>query len=344
MNKNYVKVSKNSILQYREDYDVLVCSLRSSRIKAKQLAILELFLVLSQIGCLFIINGPLGDIKGIISFFINKKKRNLLHSLLKNVGYCDKFYILDFDNPDANSTPELVSVNKLMWKGIPFSVHKYYEQDRAIYKKHSSHNRDFFIYGNDGLIKKVKGYRGDGSDTGRRALPVEDSRLMVNLCVPYKAKTLMDPFAGSGGILHEARYIAPHLTLISADIDPVLEPGLKKYADKHYAMDASDVILEDTVIDAIVTEVPFSPAATDSVIKVFEHLSKCLSYNGRIVFMCQVEQYEELKLCMKDLQLCPLIEKPVNRKGTDVVISAWYKRKEKVGKLQGFHEAVSKIY
>ncbi len=99
MNKNYVKVSKNSILQYREDYDVLVCSLRSSRIKAKQLAILELFLVLSQIGCLFIINGPLGDIKGIISFFINKKKRNLLHSLLKNVGYCDKFYILDFDNP-----------------------------------------------------------------------------------------------------------------------------------------------------------------------------------------------------------------------------------------------------
>ena len=60
--------------------------------------------------------------------------------------------------------------------------------------------------------------------------------------------------------------------------------------------------------------------------------------------MCQAEQYEELKLCMKDLQLCPLIEKPVNRKGTDVVISAWYKRKEKVGKLQDFHEAVSKIY
>jgi len=341
---HYVSVTNNNILKYIEDYDVLVCSMKPSRIKAKQLAILELFFVLSRIGCIYITNGPLGDIKGVVSFFVDKKGIDLLKDALKTVGYCDKFYLLDFFSRSNGSSKDLVSINEMVWKRVPFSVSKYYEHDRRLYEEHSSHNREFYIYGTDRTVKKVKGYRGDGSDTGRRALPVEDTRLMINLAAIGSGMVLFDPFAGSGGILYEARYIDPSLVIISADIDAKLEPGLQTYADIHYTMDARSVELSGTKIDAIVTEVPFSTDVTRNVVEAFVHLSQFLQDNARVVIMCAENQNHELRQCMESLHFTLFTEKPVNRKGTDVKITVWYRSKEQVNRLMDLHQAVSSIH
>ena len=104
---------------------------------------------------------------------------------------------------------------------------------------------------------------------------------MVNLADPHQAKVLMDSFAGSGGILHAARHY-PSLVLISSDYDPILEPGLQAYADRHYPMDARAVELDGAEIDALVTEVPFSANATNEVAQAFIHLSRFLKKNAEL--------------------------------------------------------------
>ena len=63
-----------------------------------------------------------------------------------------------------------------------YSISNLFFQDKQIYKKHSADNRKFIIRQNN-KDKVVYGYRGDGSEMGRRALPVEDARCMVNLCL-----------------------------------------------------------------------------------------------------------------------------------------------------------------
>lgn len=337
-------VTGDNIEQYLNRYEVLVCSLRPSRIKAKQLAVVELFFVLARFGGIFIVNGPLGNVKGLVAFFVDRKARASLPDILKTVGYCDKYYLLDFSPQSASTLSDIAGANKQVWKGMPFSARLFYEQDREVYESHSSHRREFHIYTDDGLVKKVKGYRGDGTDTGKRALPVEDARLMVNLADPHQAKVLMDPFAGSGGILHAARYINPSLVLISSDCDLILEPGLQAYADRHYPMDARAVELDGAEIDALVTEVPFSANATNEVAQAFIHLSRFLKKNARVIFMCAGHQYNRLKQCLETMAFHCFIAKPVNRKGTDVVVSVWYRCGEQAKRLRDFRLQAGKIY
>lgn len=343
----FVNVTGSSLEQLIADYDLLMCSIRPSRIKAKHLAIAEMFFVLSGLGCLFIINGPLGDKKGLISFFVRKNSEGLLKEALKNVGYCDKFFLLEEcsqKNGRKFGRSNKSAENEIIWKGMLFRLKPFFKQCHITFDEQSPHNREFFIYSANGTVKRVVGYRGDGSMTGKRALPVEDTRLMINLAAPHKAEVLMDPFAGSGGILHTARYINPSLFLISSDIDPILEPGLRRFSDKNFTMDARKVRLKNSCIDAIVTEVPFNKAVTEVVSESFLHLSCFLKKNARIIFMCADYQYKHLRECMKNSGLFCFMEKSVNRKGMSVIISAWYKAEEKIKRLQDLSEAISRVY
>ena len=66
------EVTKNSIDDYLYKYNIIACKIRSSRLKAKQIAILEILFAQIDNEILVIKNGPLGDIKGMISFFCPK--------------------------------------------------------------------------------------------------------------------------------------------------------------------------------------------------------------------------------------------------------------------------------
>ncbi|HLV10466.1 MAG TPA: hypothetical protein VKY40_09670, partial [Halanaerobiales bacterium] len=235
-----VSITGENIDDYIKDHLVLLFSLRKSRIKAKKLAIMEAYFALYSVGGIFIKNGPLGNLRGVFSFLIPKAKLAKTLSILPTIGYCNKFYLLDFktNTPDNRSDLKNINVKDLVWKGRAFSISNLFFQDIQIYKKHSAENRKFIIRQNN-KDKVVYGYRGDGSEMGRRALPVEDARCMVNLAIPARSEKLLDPFAGAGGIVFAAKYISNDIDVYSVDVDPVVAPGLEFYGSRHSTADST---------------------------------------------------------------------------------------------------------
>ena len=342
------EVTKSNIDAYLHDYHVIACRIRNSRLKAKQLAILEMFFAQYDNGVLAIKNGPLGDIKGLVSFLCPKENLASFRERLFGIGYCHKFYLLDF-GAEAQAKPldkstGLNSINPLVWKGRKFFVGGFYEQESKVYEERSPHKREFRITGHDGSVKTVFGYRGDGSELGRRSLPLEDARCMVNLSLPHKNKRLLDPFAGAGGIVFEFGYIAPDGTMTSVDIDPVLKPGLEFYGSTHYVTNAVDVSFQANSFDSVVTEVPFSENATGDIVEAFAKVNQCLSSDGVFVVMCGKDQTREICGVMSELGNHLLFSHEVDRKGMDVEISVWWKNKNMLAGMEGFLAALREIH
>ena len=342
--ERYVRVTAQNIDKYLKKYFVLVCSLRNSRIKAKKIAIMEALCCLYPLQGIFIVNGPLGDVKGLISFFILKEYKDLLPNYLKNLGYCNKFYILDFDNPEFESTCEIRNNNSLIWKKRKFSIQHFYEQSEEVYIQQSPHNRHFRIIGHDNVVRDIYGYRGDGSDKGRRALPVEDARCLVNLALPSKIKTMIDPFAGAGGIVYQAKYIDKNIEVFSIDVDKVLEPGLTLYGSNHYVGNSAEIDFDTHIFDAIITEVPFTLDALDDICNTLVNFDKYLSQSGRVVIMLSKHQLDAIEKCIKELNWYIVMSCLVNRKGTEVVIMVCVKSHKIYKQVEQLIEVIKYIY
>lgn len=320
------EVTKSNIDDYLNKHDIIVCKIRNSRLKAKQIAILEMLFAQLDNEILVIKNGPLGDVKGIISLFCPKKNLVSFKERLFGIGYCYNFYLLDFENETPNEPVSLKSVNPHIWKGRKFTINNFYCQDSKVYEEHSPHNREFKIFNHEGEIKTVTGYRGNGSEMGRRSLPVEDARCMVNLSLSHKNKRALDPFAGAGGIIYEFKYIMPEGNITSIDIDPVLKHGLEFYGSSHYTMNSKDVSFTDNSFDSIITEVPFSKNADEDIAAVLIKASLWLSKNGVFVIMCEKNQSLNIYKTMTE-NYYHLFSHAIDRKGMDVEISIWWKNK-----------------
>jgi len=318
------------------EFSLIACRLRNSRIKAKQTAVLEMIFSQYDNEVLFVPNGPLSDIKGVFSVFCPKKRLNAFKERLYGAGYCDKFYSLDFNDESGRNQTDLKSVNPLVWKGRKFSADYFFIQDSKIYEEHSPHNREFKIEDSSGEVKTVFGYRGDGSELGRRSLPVEDARCMVNLSMPHKNKRAVDPFAGAGGIIYEYKYISDNGDITSIDIDPVLKPGLEFYGSAHFVMNAKDSSFAPNSFDSVITEVPFSQNAVDEIIASLLKITESLSNEGIIVLMCKINQTEKIFNALSGIKLYHLFSQKIDRKGTDVEISVWHKNEDFMRNIREF--------
>ena len=178
----------------------------------------------------------------------------------------------------------------------------------------------------------------------RRALPVEDARWLVNLSIPFNENKVLEPFAGGGGIIYMYKYINPNVDITSIDIDETLKPGLEYYGAKHIVGSSANVHLSESY-DAIVTEVPFSNNATDSVVEAIKNVYANLDEKGIIVLMCGALQSHDIANCLKeDLNSNLLFKKELNRKGTDVVIQVWTKNFELYNELESTISTVSKVF
>jgi hypothetical protein len=340
----YANITKSNIDGCLYEYEVVLCKIRNSRIKAKQIAILEMILLQFDNEILFIKNGPLGDIQGIISFLCPKRNLTSFKEKLNFLGYCSTFYLLDFENFTNKNTAGLNSINPMIWKGREFSVVMLFKQDNEIYTKQSPHNREFKIIDNNNEIKSIRGYRGDGSELGRRALPVEDARCMVNLSQPRKNKKMIDPFAGAGGIVYQFKYIVSDGILTSIDIDPVLKPGLEFYGSIHYVMNAGDLSFQENSFDSVITEVPFSNNAAIDIVRALKNINVCLSENGVYVIMCKKNQTGFIQETMEELNNFKLFGHGIDRKGTDVEIQIWHKNSILLDEMRKFLSVLKDIY
>jgi hypothetical protein len=312
MHETFVQISKENIDEYLENHSIIVCHIRNSRLKAKRVAILELYTALIPLEGVFLVNGPFSDIKGTVCFLIKKPFINKLENILNGIGYSDAFKQIIFVQEAENT---------YVWKKRKFITKNILNQNRGVYDAQSSHNRPFLIMGKDGQRNLIKGYRGDGGLLGRRALPVEDARVLVNLAIPAYMDSMIDPFAGAGGIVCAARYINPDIKITTVDIDPVVAPGLAMYGDAHTISDAALVKLLEKY-NAVVTEVPFADEATASLLAGFDNIFSYLEPDGRVSVMCAARQFDAVCDYLQHKGMYVYCAYIINRKGTDVAIVA----------------------
>ena len=340
----YTDITKSNIDDYLYEYKVVLCKIRSSRLKAKQIAILEMILLQFDNEILFVKNGPLGDIKGLISFLCPTKNIASFKERLKFSGYFYTFYLLDFDNFTYKNIPGLNSINPMIWKGKKFSVTVFFNIDSKIFTDQSPNNRKFKIIDTNNEIREIKGYRGDGSDTGKRALPVEDARCMVNLSQPWKNKRMIDPFAGAGGIIFQFKYIVPEGIMTSIDIDPILKPGLEFYGATHSVMNSGDASFPENSFDSVITEVPFSDNAETDIINAFKKLDACISKNGVYIIMCNIDQSAFIRKTMEELNNFQVFGHEIDRKGINVEIQVWHKNSILLDEMRDFISVLKEVY
>lgn len=175
-------------------------------------------------------------------------------------------------------------------------------------------------------------------------MPVEDARCLVNLALPSKVKTMIDPFAGAGGIVYQAKYINKNIEVFSVDIDKSLEPGLVLYGSNHYMGNSAEINLDTHIFDALVTEVPFSLDALDDICNTLINFDKHLSQHGRVVIMLSKEQLDAVKNCIDKLNWHIIMSYLVNRKGTSVVILVCVKSYELFNRVKPIMEVINYIY
>ena len=85
-------------------------------------------------------------------------------------------------------------------------------------------------------MREIRGYRDDSGPLSRRGLPTYDARMLANVAAAGEGGTLLDPFAGAGGVVIEA--LAHGCRVVSCDIDPALRYGLASLARSHAVADA----------------------------------------------------------------------------------------------------------
>lgn len=303
----FIDLKNFTVDELISNYNFVACKIRNSRIRCMDIAVKEVLFSLKEIGAAYLPNSPLSDIKGMFVILIPKDK-TFDKAMLNNIGYCESFYYLNF---------EVNSKKDYFWKKRGFSLGDLLIQDKDDYINEGADKRPFKIMGQNGEIKDLIGYRGDGSETGRRALPVEDCRVLVNLSMPGPRKRMLDPFAGGGGIVFQGK--KQELEVLSNDIDETVAPGLVSYGSKHTIGDARNLHFEDS-IDLISTEVPFSPNVTEVVCDALVNVCGYLNDNAMATIMCADYQAEQIKKSMKTAKMKLCSENEIDRKGTPVTI------------------------
>ena len=292
--------------------NILIFRIKTSRLKALALAQEEVKSFLSNIdGVQVVIGGPLSTEKGIIAAYIPEIINvNDISSKCVRLGYINQ---VDVMIPEQRE-----SKNTIKWKGAFYSLETIYQEDEDEVRNQAPDKRQFLLPDANGKLRYVTGYRGDGSETGKRALPVEDCKLMLNLSKISLGQRVLDVFAGAGGIVFAA--VQAELDVYSSDIDPKMQYGLQDFGSKHYVADVNQLPFENDFFDAIVSEAPFDKNVTKNIASGMQEMRRVIKNNGYIVLMVADYQANLIRQTAIDLGLETDVDQVLDRKGMSVHI------------------------
>ncbi len=139
----------------------------------------------------------------------------------------------------------------------------------------------------DGKTHLVKGHH------FHRALSPLDARFLFNIAKLAHTMRLLDPFAGWGGIILEAKRRG--FSIFASDIDACLSPGLAQLAPQRYLIgDARSLPFPANYFDAIITEPPFRNRYRQAVMDSLPELHRVLKPTGKMVLLIAMDMCAEI--------------------------------------------------
>ncbi|MGI5820144.1 MAG: TRM11 family SAM-dependent methyltransferase [Armatimonadota bacterium] len=148
----------------------------------------------------------------------------------------------------------------------------------------------------------------------RRRLSCCDAMVMLNLARADEDGLVVDPFAGIGGIVVEARRMG--LRVVCGDIARALAPGLREVSGGIATIwDATALPLPDRCADAVVTEPPYADEAQEDVLAAMAEVARVMRPAARAVVLIDEEIADALLNAARKVGLGPDEQYPVHRAG-----------------------------
>jgi hypothetical protein len=257
----------------------------------------------------------MADRAGIVWVEMPTAVREVAVGRLPRLGYAATVSIL---LPAAQGASRDLRVR---WRGRDHALRVVHDADPDLLRAHAPDRRSFLLESSDEVVREVTGYRGGAGPLTHRALPVLDARLLVNLVFRPERGVLLDPFAGAGGIVLEARDSG--WRTLSADNDTTLRFGLARTAFAHLVADARALPLQPQSIDGIATEPPYHPSAADAVLEALDELFRVLRPGARLAMLVVAAQRATIARRAAELGFVAELDSTIDRRGTAVVASVW---------------------
>ena len=277
----------------------------------------EVIALLRGLGARAAAGGPMSEVPGVV--WVALRDANLERALgrLHGIGYTESIDLVASPN-DVNprDRPQLTR-----WKGREVALLRVYEESDESLQMNAPGRRTFLLECGDGIIREIVGYRGGSGILEHRALPVADARLLVNLVTSHRGASLLDPFAGAGGVVLEAN--AKGLASFSIDRDSTLRFGLARISSRHVVADASALPFEAASFDAVATEPPYHASALDSIVASISEATRVTRDGGRIAYLVASEQTSAIRRAGEGAGLRLELAAPIDRKGLAVTCLCW---------------------
>ena len=307
---------------------LLVCSARPSRRRAIPLACAEVAALFEPFGAKIVQGGPLSEHPGVFWATVDAARIPEIEERAARLGYTHRLEQVGLEPPARSRKKE--KLQNPTWKGKAYTLSLLWLDSEENHRQSAPDRRTFSLRQTDGTVRKVKGYRGSGGLGQRRALPVADARLLVNLARAEAGQVLLDPFAGAGGIVFEASHIGAEVW--SIDIDPTLEPGLTAFGARHTIASATHLPFETSSVHGVATEPPFDPDSDATVQNALGEIARVLVLGGRAAIMVANRQKNLIEQTSVDINLRIELSCDVDRKGTPVTIFLLQKNQSRCSK------------
>ena len=297
------------------DRATLIFRLRAARLKARATAVAEALSLLRSSGAEAPAGGPLSEQGGVFWISLPGGAVDQARARLPLLGYTEA---VDLAEPVSAKVASRGGV--VWWRRRPYRLVRLYEESPEEARARAPDRRAFALETAAG-VREIRGYRGSSRTLSRRGLPAYDARMLVNVALAGEGGTLLDPFAGAGGVVIEA--LTHGCRVLSCDIDPALRYGLASLAPGHAVADARRLPIASSAIDAVATEPPYEAEATEAVVESLRELARVVRPEGRIAMLCAAPQSEPLRREAEAAGLSLVHQEAIDRKGVACAVVVW---------------------